>query len=197
MSSNNSYKTIRWCVLLVFTVTLVVYLSLPTRIYYGDGIGFADDIESARSDPSLLFEANHLLYDSVGYSIWTVAEVIHPHVRALNVLQVDGQLLWRRQRSTALLHPVRFVRILLHRGLAELRVRVLGDLVEVLNGCRQLYREHVLSDCVASASSAFAEEQTHNIGPGANRSDADPPAGRAVLSRLPDWTLVSDPKLSP
>lgn len=78
----------RWRVLLVFTVTLVVYLSLPTRIYYGDGIGFADDIESAHSDPSLLFQANHLLYDSVGYAVWTVVHVIYPHARALNVLQI-------------------------------------------------------------------------------------------------------------
>jgi hypothetical protein len=81
----------RWRVLLVFAVTLIVYLSFPTRIYYGDGIGFADDIESARSDPSLLFQANHLLYDSVGYAAWTAAKVIHPNARALTVLQImDG-----------------------------------------------------------------------------------------------------------
>ncbi|HET9129419.1 MAG TPA: hypothetical protein VFO86_00640, partial [Terriglobia bacterium] len=77
----------RWRVVLVFAVTLIVYLSLPTKIYYGDGIGFADDIESAQSDPSLLFQANHLIYDSVGYVAWTAARVIHPDVRALNVLQ--------------------------------------------------------------------------------------------------------------
>jgi hypothetical protein len=78
----------RWRVLLVFVVTLVVYLSLPTRIYYGDGIGFAADIESARSDPALLFQANHLIYDSVGYAAWTAVKVIDPNARALTVLQI-------------------------------------------------------------------------------------------------------------
>ena len=85
---NNSNKTILWYVLLVFSITLIVYLSLPTRIYYGDGIGFADDIESARSDPSLLFQANHLIYDSVGYVAWKAVQVIHPNVRALSALQI-------------------------------------------------------------------------------------------------------------
>jgi len=80
-------STTRWLVILVFAVTLIVYLSLPTRIYYGDGIGFADDIESAHADPALLFQANHLLYDSVGYAVWTVVRIINPHARALNVLQ--------------------------------------------------------------------------------------------------------------
>jgi hypothetical protein len=88
MHLSNASETMRWRVLLVFAVTLVVYLSLPTRIYYGDGIGFADDIESARSDPSLLFQANHLIYDSVGYAAWTVAGVIDPNIRALSVLQI-------------------------------------------------------------------------------------------------------------
>jgi hypothetical protein len=78
----------RWRAFIVFAVTLIVYLSLPTRIYYGDGIGFADDIESAQSDPALLFQANHLIYDSVGYAAWSAARVIHPNVRALRVLQV-------------------------------------------------------------------------------------------------------------
>jgi hypothetical protein len=88
MRLNDANETMRWRILLVFAVTLVVYLSLPTKIYYGDGIGFADDIESARSDPALLFQANHLIYDSVGYAAWTVAQVIQPTVRALSVLQV-------------------------------------------------------------------------------------------------------------
>ena len=64
----NANRKVRSRVLLVFAITLVVYLSLPTRIYYGDGIGFADDIESAHTDPSLLFHANHLIYESVGYA---------------------------------------------------------------------------------------------------------------------------------
>ena len=87
MHLTDANESMRWRVVLVFAVTLIVYLSLPTRIYYGDGIGFADDIESAQSDPALLFEANHLIYDSVGYAAWTAARVIHPNARALNVLQ--------------------------------------------------------------------------------------------------------------
>src|SRR6185436_12710097 len=86
------YKTSRWPVLLVFAVALIVYLSLPTRIYYGDGIGFADDIESSHSDPALLFLPNHLLYNFFGYVIWTVAQVIYPQARALNVLQATDSL---------------------------------------------------------------------------------------------------------
>src|SRR5689334_11269511 len=88
MHLTDANQNARWRVLLVFAVTLIVYLSLPTRIYYGDGIGFADDIESAQSDPALLFQANHLIYDSVGYAAWTAARVIQPDVRALSVLQI-------------------------------------------------------------------------------------------------------------
>jgi hypothetical protein len=84
----NANRKVRSRVLLVFAITLVVYLSLPTRIYYGDGIGFADDIESAHADPSLLFHANHLIYDSVGYAAWTAVQAVYPNVRALSVLQV-------------------------------------------------------------------------------------------------------------
>ena len=88
MHLNDANESMRWRVLLVFAVTLIVYLSLPTRIYYGDGIGFADDIESAQSDPALLFQANHLIYSSAGYAAWTAARVIQPDVRALSVLQI-------------------------------------------------------------------------------------------------------------
>jgi hypothetical protein len=77
----------RWPALLVLAVTLIVYLSIPTRVYYGDGIGFADDIEAGRASPELLFQPNHLLYDSVGYAIWTAVRVVHPNARALYVLQ--------------------------------------------------------------------------------------------------------------
>ena len=78
--------------LLVFAVTLIVYLSLPTRIYYGDGVGFADAIESAHSDPTQLFHPNHLLYNFMGYVIWTASQVIHPQARALNVLQATDSV---------------------------------------------------------------------------------------------------------
>jgi hypothetical protein len=84
----NANRRVRSRVLLVFVITLVVYLSLPTRIYYGDGIGFADNIESARGDPSLLFHANHLIYESVGYVAWKAVQIIYPAVRALSVLQI-------------------------------------------------------------------------------------------------------------
>jgi len=77
----------RWLAILVFAVTLIVYLSLPTRIYYGDGVGFADAVESAHSDPALLFHPNHLIYNVIGYGIWTGVQFVHPQVRALNVLQ--------------------------------------------------------------------------------------------------------------
>jgi hypothetical protein len=88
MQLDGANASLRWRTFIVFAVTLIVYLSLPTRIYYGDGIGFADDIESAQSDPALLFQANHLIYDSVGYAAWRAARIIHPDVRALTVLQI-------------------------------------------------------------------------------------------------------------
>jgi hypothetical protein len=88
MHLNDAKEEMRWKVVLVFAVTLIVYLSFPTRNYYGDGIGFADDIESAHSDPSLLFHANHLIYDSVGYVAWKAVQVLQPNVRALSVLQI-------------------------------------------------------------------------------------------------------------
>ena len=68
----------------VALAALLVYLALPTRNYYWDGITFAFDIESAANVKSLL-HPNHLLYSPIG---WCVYQALGRTVRALYVLQV-------------------------------------------------------------------------------------------------------------
>jgi hypothetical protein len=47
--------------LILFSVTAVIYLLFPTRVYYWDGIVFAQAIEDAsRLNPSLV-HPNHLI----------------------------------------------------------------------------------------------------------------------------------------
>jgi len=66
---------------------LLVYMALPTRDFYWDGVSFAIRIEKAAFDSRLLFHPNHLLYEALGYGLYTLAGWAGIPVRALFLLQ--------------------------------------------------------------------------------------------------------------
>jgi hypothetical protein len=71
----------------VALVALGVYLLLPTRDFYWDGVGFAQAIETSHGSPDTLLHPNHLLYNLMGYAAWRVAVTAGMAIRALYVLQ--------------------------------------------------------------------------------------------------------------
>jgi hypothetical protein len=72
---------------------LAVYLSLPTRNYYWDGISFAQQIEDAPKLAPSLLHPNHLVYTAAGYLAYRLAQALGSHARALVTLQVSNSLL--------------------------------------------------------------------------------------------------------
>ncbi len=69
---------------------LLVYLALPTRAYYWDGLAFAIAIEHDYPLRGLL-HPNHLLYMPFGRMLWVAAQAIGLSTRALFLLQrVNG-----------------------------------------------------------------------------------------------------------
>ncbi len=91
--------------LAVFLAVLGVYLALPTRAYYWDGIGAALDIENAARGVAPLFvHPNHLAYQPLGFVLHVLSGV-----RALAILQAlncilgaaTAALIYRLTRSLA------------------------------------------------------------------------------------------------
>lgn len=76
----------RTCLLVFFSV-LFIYLSLPTRNYYWDGIMFAQEIETG-SGVAWFLHPNHLLYNALGRELWLAANALGLNLRALTVLQI-------------------------------------------------------------------------------------------------------------
>lgn len=72
--------------LAVFAGVLLVYSAFVTRNYYWDGIHFAHTIENAASYRELL-HPNHLIYNFVGYFLYSAVDLVIPGTRALYVLQ--------------------------------------------------------------------------------------------------------------
>jgi hypothetical protein len=68
---------------LLFFLTLAVYLLLPIKDFYWDGISFAIDIEKAAA----LLHPNHLIYNLVGYWLYQALRTSGHTARALYVLQ--------------------------------------------------------------------------------------------------------------
>jgi len=71
---------------------LLVYAVLPTKNYYWDGVDFALNIEQAGGFHSLAFwpsliRPNHLIYNLLGYLVWSAVQGVGLHLRALYVLQ--------------------------------------------------------------------------------------------------------------
>jgi len=72
---------------------LAVYLSLPSKAYYYDGIGYAETIEaSAQLGPSLI-HPNHLIYNTMGHVLFKTVKAFGLSVRAVDVLLVTDSVL--------------------------------------------------------------------------------------------------------
>lgn len=75
---------------------LLIYLAFLTKTYYWDGVLFSLDIESVyegRAPASSLFHPNHLLYNALGYVVYSACARIWPAVRAITVLQILNALM--------------------------------------------------------------------------------------------------------
>jgi hypothetical protein len=78
---------------LLFILTAAIYLSFPTRVYYWDGIVFAQTIEDAtRLNPSLV-HPNHLIYNFAGYLFYKLLRAFGADIRAITALQILNALL--------------------------------------------------------------------------------------------------------
>ena len=78
---------------LIFAVIALIYLAFPTRVYYWDGIVFAQAIEDAQSLQPSLVHPNHLVYNLVGYAFYKLLRTIGFDLRALTALQIMNSLL--------------------------------------------------------------------------------------------------------
>src|SRR5689334_8822351 len=79
--------------LILFVVTAAIYLAFPTRVYYWDGIVFAQMIENApRLTPSLV-HPNHLIYSFAVYLFYELLRSLGANVRGLAALQILNSLL--------------------------------------------------------------------------------------------------------
>src|SRR5262245_18735529 len=87
----NSRSHIAALSLLIMTVA--IYLLFSTRVYYWDGIVFAQAIEdAARLSPSLV-HPNHLIYNFAGYLFYKLLRALGSDIRAVTALQILYSLL--------------------------------------------------------------------------------------------------------
>src|ERR1043165_8682703 len=77
----------------LFIATAVIYLSFPTRVYYWDGLVFAQMIEDANRLSASLVHPNHLVYNFAGYLFYKLLHALGADVRALTALQILNCLL--------------------------------------------------------------------------------------------------------
>lgn len=71
---------------------LTIYLALPTRNYYWDGIGFAQNIEDSPHLSSSLLHPSHLMYTVSGWIAYRLVQDLGLHPRALTVLRVANSV---------------------------------------------------------------------------------------------------------
>ena len=91
--SRNSQSRISQFPWLLFIATAVIYLAFPTRVYYWDGITFAQAIEDAQSLDASLVHPNHLIYNFAGYFFYKLLRTFGIELRALTALQILNSLL--------------------------------------------------------------------------------------------------------
>lgn len=77
---------------LVAFAALVIYLLVPTREFYWDGVHFALAIEAPRNSLPELLQPNHLVYNLMGYAVWRGIAAIGISLRALFLLQALNAL---------------------------------------------------------------------------------------------------------
>jgi hypothetical protein len=78
---------------LLFIAIAVIYLSFPTRVYYWDGIAFAQAIENASRLNASLVHPNHLIYNFAGYLFFKLLRLFPGDLRAIRALQILNSLL--------------------------------------------------------------------------------------------------------
>src|SRR5215208_6266456 len=78
---------------LIFIATSAIYLSFPTRVYYWDGIAFAQAIEDASGLNASLVHPNHLIYNFAGYIFYKLLLWLGFELRAITALQILNGLL--------------------------------------------------------------------------------------------------------
>src|SRR5215213_3409628 len=78
---------------LIFAGIAIIYLSFPTRVYYWDGIEFAQAIEDASTLNASLVHPNHLIYNFAGYLFYQLLRAFGFELRAVTALQILNSLL--------------------------------------------------------------------------------------------------------
>lgn len=78
---------------LLFIAIAITYLLFPTRVYYWDGVTFAQTIENVTSLKPSLVHPNHLIYNFVGYLFYKLLRSLGAEIRALKALQILNCLL--------------------------------------------------------------------------------------------------------
>src|SRR5678815_2580634 len=73
---------------LLFIGIAIIYLLFRTRVYYWDGLVFAQMIENARGLSPSLVHPNHLIYNFVGYIFYKLLRSFSAEIRALTALQI-------------------------------------------------------------------------------------------------------------
>jgi hypothetical protein len=81
-----------WPVLLIVGI-LALYLLLPTKNYFWDGVDFAQHIEDATRLDASLIHPNHLFYNAFGYLVYRAAHAFGMSLRAIEVLQITNSVL--------------------------------------------------------------------------------------------------------
>ncbi|HKY45899.1 MAG TPA: hypothetical protein VJM50_22605 [Pyrinomonadaceae bacterium] len=77
----------------IFVAVALIYLAFPTRVYYWDGIVFAQTIEDAASLSPSLVHPNHLIYNFAGYIFYKLLVGLGFDLRAVTALQILNSLL--------------------------------------------------------------------------------------------------------
>jgi hypothetical protein len=79
--------------LAMFAGLLALYLFLPTKNYFWDGVDFAQNIEDATRLNASLIHPNHLFYNPFGYLIYRTLQAIGLNFRAIEALQITNSIL--------------------------------------------------------------------------------------------------------
>ncbi len=88
-SGKDSEKKLLW---IGIPAVFLIYLLYPTKNFYWDGIYFSSIIEDARRLDSSLFHPNHLFYNVIGYLGYQAAHFFGWQIRAVDVLQIVGNI---------------------------------------------------------------------------------------------------------
>ncbi len=129
---------------LFFIAITIIYLLFPTRVYYWDGIVFAQAIEDATSLNPSLVHPNHLIYNFVGYLFYKLLRSLGAEIRALTALQILNCLLSAVVCAHLLLDSDEYAALVVCRDVSHVTVCIFSNVVEVLDRCQCLHPERAL-----------------------------------------------------